>query len=124
VEEEKNRRWRIACSSIAAKAVATLQNYWPEREGNATAQAVYDGLLTSLGSVGIEEISPRLSELVEENDRRYRIVRREGLPPYSVSRVLYPGYYFRPKPGILSEGEDRILLEPAVIEVQGGRSNS
>jgi len=123
-EEEKSRRWRVACLTVAGKAVAALQSCWLEREQDTSAQAVYDELLLSLKSVGVEEINPSLGEKVEENDRRYRIRKREGFAPYKVSKVLYPGYYFRPTLGKISEGQDKILLEPALIEVEGEKEEA
>jgi hypothetical protein len=118
-EEETSRRWRVACLAVAGKAVTVLQSCWLEREQDSTSQAIYDELMLSLRSVGVEEITPRLGEMVEENDRRYRISKREGQPPYKVSRILCPGYYFRPTLGKISEHDNKVLLEPALIEVEG-----
>jgi hypothetical protein len=72
-----------------------------------------------LKSVGLEEISPGLGQEVEENDRYYRIKKKEGLPPYRVSKLLCPGYYFKPASGRTSGISEHIVLEPALIEVSG-----
>jgi hypothetical protein len=118
-EEERGRRWRISCLAVAGKAVTVLQSCWLEREQDSTSQAIYDELMLSLRSVGVEEIIPSPGDMVEENDRRYRISKREGQPPYEVTRILCPGYYFRPMLGKLSESDDKVILEPALIEVEG-----
>lgn len=118
-EEEKSRRWRLACIAVAGKAVSALQSCWLERGQTTSAQSVYDELLLSLKSVGVEEIVPGLGGTVQENDRRYRIRKKEGCAPYKVSQVLYPGYNFRPRLGKSSESQDGILLEPALIDVVG-----
>jgi hypothetical protein len=118
-EEEKGRRWRIACLAVAGKAVTVLQSCWLEREQDSTSQAIYDELMLSLRSVGVEEIIPSVGEMVDENDRRYRISKSEKQPPYKVSRILCPGYYFRPILGKASEDDAKVLLEPALVEVEG-----
>jgi hypothetical protein len=118
-EEERSRRWRIACVAIAGKAVSVLQSCWLEREQDVTARAVHDELLLSLKSVGVEEINPSQGEKVDEDDRRYRIMKREGSPPYKVSKVFCPGYYLRPTLGKIYENQDNVILEPARIEVEG-----
>ncbi len=120
-EEEKVRRWRIACTAVAGKAVSVLQSCWLEREQNATALAVYDELLTGLKSVGVGEIRPSLGQEVEENDRQYRINKIEGAPPYRVSMLLCPGYYFKPTSDKISGDSNSFILEPALIEVSGIR---
>ncbi|MFC1937790.1 hypothetical protein ACFLWY_04470 [Chloroflexota bacterium] len=118
-EEEKARDWRIACTTMAGKAVSVLQSCWLEREQNATALAVYDELLTGLKSVGVGEIRPALGQEVEENDRQYRVKKMEGKPPYRVSKLLCPGYYFKPASDKISGDPTNFLLEPALIEVSG-----
>jgi hypothetical protein len=120
-EEEKARRWRIACTAVAGKAVSVLQSCWLERDQNATALAVYDELLTGLKSVGVGEIRPGLGQEVEENDRQHRIKKIEGKPPYRVSKLLCPGYYFKPASDKISGDSNNFLLEPALIEVSGIR---
>jgi len=123
-EEEISRRWKIACVALAGKAVAALQSCWLGREQDTASRAVYDELLMSLKSVGVEEITPGVGDQVEENDRRYRIRKKEGSPPYKVSRVLCPGYYFKPTLGKASEDQEKIILEPALIEVESERVNN
>lgn len=117
-EEEKARRWRIACTAVAGKATDVLQSCWLGREQDPTAQAIYDELVVGLKSVGLEEIMPSLGQEVEENDRRYRITQKDGYPPYKVSKLLCPGYYFKPASNKIGVSEP-VLLEPAQIEVIG-----
>ena len=117
-EEEKGRRWRIACTTIAGKAADVLQSCWLGREQDSTASAVYDELLMGLKSAGLEEIKPSLGQEVEENDRNYRIKHKEGAPPYRVSKLLCPGYYFKLASDRTGNAQ-QILLEPAQIEVLG-----
>lgn len=118
-EEEKARRWRIACTAVAGKAADVLQSCWLGRERDAAARAIYDELLVGLKSVGLEEIRPSLGQEVEENDRRYRIKQSDANPPpLRVSRLVCPGYRFRP-PLSKTEKSEPILLEPAQIEVIG-----
>lgn len=122
-EEEKGRRWRIACITIAGKAVDVLQSCWLGQEHDSTASAIYDELLVGLKSVGLEEVKPSLGQEIEENDRHYRIKEREGNSPYKVSRLVCPGYYLKltsDKTG----GTEQILLQPAQIEVIGEKSES
>jgi hypothetical protein len=118
-EEEKSKYWRIACLGVAEKAVIVLQSCYLEREQSEAARAVYDELLMSLMSIGIGEISPSLGEEIDENDQRYRINKREGKPPFGVSKILYPGYYFKPRLNKASEGSDEFIIAPALIEVVG-----
>jgi hypothetical protein len=118
-EEEKAQRWRIACTSMAGKAVSVLQSCWYGREQDSVSQAIYDELLVSLKSVGVGEIKPALGQEVEENDRQYRIKKIEGKPPYRVSKLLCPGYYFKPASDKISGDCNNFLLEPALIEVSG-----
>ncbi len=120
-EEGKGRQWRIACTAIAGKAADVLQSCWLGREQNSTARAIYDELLVGLKSVGLEEIKPSLGQEVEENDRTYRIKHKEGAPPYKVSKLLCPGYYFKLASSRAGNVE-QILLEPAQIEVIGEKS--
>ena len=120
-EEEKGRRWRIACLTITGKAVDVLQSCWLSRDQDSTASAIYDELLVGLKSVGLEEIKPSLGQEIEEDDRQYRIKEIEGHSPYRVSRLVCPGYYLQPttdKAGIT----EQILLQPAQIEVVGEKS--
>jgi len=123
-EEERSRRWRIACLAVAGKAIAVLQSCWIGREQDATAQAVYDELLMSLKSVGVEEIAPELGDQIDENDRRYRIGKKDGQHPYEVVRLVRPGYLFKPTLGKLAESYDEIILEPALVEVRGSVGDS
>lgn len=123
-EEELSRRWRIACLAVAGKAVAVLQSCWIGREQDATAQAVYDELLMSLKSVGVEEIAPELGDQIDENDRRYRIRKKNGQYPYEVVRLVQPGYLFKPTLGKLAKSYDEIILEPALVEICGSIGNS
>ena len=123
-EEELSRRWRIACLAVAGKAVTVLQSCWIGREQDATAQAVYDELLMSLKSVGVEEISPKLGDQIDENDRRYRIRKKNGRHPYEVVRLVQPGYLFKPTLGKLAKSYDEIILEPALVEICGSVGNS
>lgn len=117
-EEEKARRWRIACTAVAGKAADVLQSCWLGREQDSTARAIYDELLVGLKSAGLEEIVPSLGQEVEENDRRYRIKQKDGHPPYKISKLLCPGYYFKPASNKIGVSEP-ILLGPAQIEVMG-----
>ena len=118
-EEEKSKYWRIACLGVAEKAVTVLQSCWLEREQSEAAQAVYDELLMSLKTVGVGEISPSLGEEIDENDPHYRINKREGMPPFGVSKIIYPGYYFKPRLDTASESPDKFIIAPALIEVVG-----
>jgi len=118
-EEEKGKNWRISCLSMAQKAVTVLQSCWLEREENEYAQAVYDELLMGLKRVGIEEVVPTLGEVVDEEDTIYRIVKREGQPPFRISKVVYPGYNFKTKLVDVDNEQDIIVLERAVVEVLG-----
>lgn len=120
-EEEKGRRWRIACITIAGKAVDVLQSCWLGREQDSTASAIYDELLVGLKSTGLEEIKPSLGQEIEENDRHYRIKEKEGNYPYRVSRLVCPGYYLKLTSDKTGSTE-QILLEPAQIEVIGEES--
>jgi len=120
-EEEKTRRWRMACTTVASKAADALQSCWLGREKDSTANAIYDELLTGLKSVGLEEIKPSVGQEVEENDSRYRINHKEGVPPYKLSRLVCPGYYFRLGPSRTGNGE-QILIQPAQVEVAGEKS--
>lgn len=120
-EEEKGRRWRIACTTIAAKAADVLQSCWLERKQDTAAAAIYDELLVGLKSVGLEDIKPSLGQEVEEDDRHYRIKHKEGAPPYRISKLLCPGYSFKVASDRTADVE-RILIEPAQIEVVGERS--
>lgn len=120
-EEEKGRRWRIACTSIAGKAADVLQSCWLGREQDSTARAIYDELLVGLKSAGLEEIKPSLGQEVEENDGRYRIKQKDGYPPYKVSKLICPGYYFKLALNRAGSAE-QILLGPAQIEVIGEKS--
>ncbi|MFO7773518.1 MAG: hypothetical protein R6V59_06245 [Dehalococcoidia bacterium] len=122
-EEEKGRRWRIACINIVGKAVDVLQSCWLGREQDSTASAVYDELLVGLKSVGLEEIKPSLGEEIEENDRYYRIKEREGTSPYKVSRLICPGYYLKLTTDKAGSTE-QVLLQPAQVEVIGEKSES
>jgi hypothetical protein len=117
-EEEKGRRWRIACTTIAAKAADVLQSCWLEREQDPSAAAIYDELSVGLKSVGLEDIKPSLGQEVEADDRNYRIKHKEGAPPYRVSKLLCPGYSFKLASDRTGNAE-RILIEPAQIEVVG-----
>ena len=117
-EEERTRRWRIACTTVASKAADALQSCWFEREKDSTASAIYDELLTGLKSVGVEEIKPSVGQEVGEDDSRYRIKQKEGTPPYKVSRLICPGYYFKLEPSGTGNAE-QILIQPAQVEVTG-----
>ena len=117
-EEDRGRRWRTTCCNVAAKAAGVLQSCWQGQKEDTTARAIYHELLTSLGTVGIEEINPNPGDIIEENDQRYRINKRDGLPPYRITTVLYPGYYFRSPLEKPSSNEGKILLEPAVVDVE------
>ena len=119
-EEEKARRWRITCTAVAGKAADVLQSCWLGREQDSTARAIYDELLVGLKSAGLEEIMPSLGQEVEENDRRYRIKQKDGYPPYKVSKLLCPGYYF--KASNKTGNSEQIILGPAQIEVIGEKS--
>lgn len=122
-EETKSQAWRIACTSIAGKAVSVLQSCWYEREKDSTSQAIYDELLVGLKSVGLVEIKPTIGQEVDENDNRYRIENRTMVPPpYQVSKLLCPSYIFKPNSG-RAEGFKDIILEPAQIEVAGEKPN-
>ena len=118
-EEQKSKNWRGSCLAVAQKAVTVLQSCWLEREENEYAQAVYDELLMGLRRVGVEEAIPVLGEIINEEDTLYRIVKKEGLPPFRVSRVIYPGYNFKMKKGHIYDGQDTIILERAVVEIMG-----
>ncbi len=117
-EEEKARRWRIACTSVASTAADVLQSCWLGREQDATSQAIYDELMGGLRIVGLEEIMPSLGQEVTENDRHYRIKHVEGEPPYKVSKLLCPGYQFKLSSD-KAENANYHLLEPAQVEVIG-----
>ena len=121
-EEEKGRLWRIACTTIAAKAADVLQSCWLGREQDPSAAAIYDELLVGLKSVGLEDIKPSLGQEVQEDDRHYRIKHKEGLPPYRVSRLVCPGYSFKLASDRTGNAQ-RILIEPAKIEVIGENSD-
>ena len=121
-EEEKGRRWRIACTTMAAKAADVLQSCWLGREEDPSASAIYDELLMGLKSVGLEEIRPSLGQEVGEDDRDYRIKHKEGAPPYRVSKLLCPGYSFKLASDRTAKAQ-RILIEPAKIEVIGENSD-
>jgi len=120
-EEEKGRRWRIACITIAGKAVDVLQSCWLAREQDSTASAIYDELLIGLKSAGLQEIKPSLGQEIEENDRHYRIKEKEGNSPYKVSKLVCPGYYLKLTSDKTGSTE-QILLEPAQIELIGEKS--
>ncbi len=123
-EEEKCQNWRIACTSVIGKAVSVLQSCWFGREQDATSQAIYDELLVGLKSVGLIEIKPKVGQEVKEDDRQYRIKKIEGNAPYAVSKLLCPGYSFKPEKKGYSETSEYILIEPALIEVKGNSLSS
>ena len=116
--EEKIKRWKDVCHETARKAVSVLKSCWLERE-NPSVDMIYNELVTNLKTIGIEVINPGLGQEIDENDRRYWIREREGATPYRISKVIYPGYYFRPRLGRVQEAGDEVLLEPAQIEVKG-----
>ena len=116
--EEKMKRWKDVCHETARKAVSVLKSCWLERE-NPSIDMIYNELVTNLKTIGIEVINPGLGQEIDENDRRYWIREREGATPYRISKVIYPGYYFRPRLGRVQEAGDEVLLEPAQIEVKG-----
>jgi hypothetical protein len=118
-EEQQSKNWRTSCLAVAQKAVTVLQSCWLEREENEYAQAVYDELLMGLRRVGIEEAIPTLGETINEEDTPYRIAKKEGLPPFHVSKVIYPGYNFKIKKGETYDGQDAFILERAVVEITG-----
>lgn len=120
-EEEKGRRWRIACLNITGKAVDVLQSCWLARDQDSTSSAIYDELLVGLKSIGLEENKPSLGQEIEEYDRQYRIKEIEGSPPYRVSRLVCPGYYLKLTTDKAGSTE-QILLQPAQIEVVGEKS--
>ena len=118
-EEQQSKNWRTSCLAVAQKSVNVLQSCWLEREENKHAQAVYDQLLMGLRRVGLEEATPTLGEIVNEGHTPYRIANKEGLPPYHISKVIYPGYNFRIKSGGTYDEQDTIILERAVVEITG-----
>lgn len=118
-EEDRSRKWAATCSSMAAKAVGILQSCWQGRQQDETARTMYNALLTGLSTVGISEIHPNDGDIIEENDLRYRINNRTGSPPYRITKVVYPGYYFRTPATRSSKEKDGVmLLEPAVVDVE------
>jgi hypothetical protein len=117
-EEEKSQRWRIACISILGKVVSVLQSCWYGREQDSTSQAIYDELLVSLKSIGLVEIKPTPGQQVKEDDENYRIKKIEGKPPFAVSKLICPGYYFKSGQAKQSDNTD-YLIEPALVEVKG-----
>jgi hypothetical protein len=114
IREERIHRWREACFATAGKAVSVLKTCWLERD-NPVGKAIYDELVLSLKTIGLEVIKPEIGEKINENDRRYWIKLKRGIPPYTVSKLIYPGYYFRPRLGEVAEDRDEILLEPTQI---------
>ena len=66
----------------------------------------------------MEEIKPSVGQEVGEDDSRYRIKQKEGTPPYKVSRLICPGYYFKLEPSGTGNAE-QILIQPAQVEVTG-----
>lgn len=118
-QEESVKRWKTACLATAQKSVSLLQSCWYERDTNAWAMETYDELLQGLKTIGIEEIIPVPGELIDENDRTYRIVKQSGHPPFKVSAILCPGYCFRTDLARVSNIKDRLILEPAIIEIVG-----
>jgi len=123
-EEDRSRRWRIACLAVAGKSISVLQSCWVRRNEDKVTHAIYNQLLTRLESVGLETIEPRPGDEIDPDDRAYVISDTKGRPPYTVSRVLYPGYYLSPEAYGLPEQEEKVLLEPAVIEVVGEDLNT
>jgi hypothetical protein len=118
-EEEKSQRWRINCTSVIGKSVSVLQSCWYGRNQDSTYQHIYNELLVGLKSVGLREIRPNIGQEIEENDRHYRINKIEGVAPFVVSKLLCPGYYFKPETGSSPETSGPTFLEPALIEVKG-----
>jgi hypothetical protein len=118
-EEDRSRRWKIACVAVAGKSVSVLQSCWLGRNEDAVSKAIYDELLTSLISVGLEPIEPKVGDAIDPDGRAYIINKSNGMPPFKVSNVLYPGYYFNPETRGVAGKEDKLLLEPAVIDIVG-----
>lgn len=116
--EEKIRRWRISCFNSLRSIVPVLESLWNERD-TPIGSAMYNQLVVNLTTVGLEEIKPELGEKInEENNKGFNIIKKEGDPPYCISKVLYPGYYFHPRLAGLETSEDEILLKPAEVEVK------
>jgi hypothetical protein len=118
MREEGIRRWRGLSFEVAKRAVSVLKTCWLEQE-DPLGQIIYSELLGNLKAIGIEEINPRQGESVDINDHRYLVKKKEGIPPFMLRRVIYPGYYFRPRTTRVQEPKDEILLEPAHVEVAG-----
>jgi len=117
--EEKLGRWRDTCFNTARKAVVVLKSCWLERE-NPLGELIYDELVSNMKTVGVEEINPKVGAIIDETDRRYWIRKKSGGPPFKLVKVLYPGYYFRPRVG--DSVEDEVLLEPAQVEIAGDQN--
>ncbi len=116
--EEKIRRWRAVSFEVAKRAVNVLKSCWIERD-EPLGQMIYDELVSSLRPMGVEEICPKLGEVIEASDHKFHIRSKNGEPPYKVTQVIYPGYYFRPRLSAVRDPKDETLLEPAHLEVEG-----
>jgi len=116
LREEQIRLWRDVSFDTAKKAVEVLKTCWLEREDPLGTQ-IYGELLSNLKAIGVEEINPQVGEEIDAEDRRYQIYEKTGNPPYKVTKVIYPGYYFRPR--VQEEPGEKNLLEPAHVELMG-----
>jgi hypothetical protein len=122
-EEEQSQNWQIACTSIIGQAVSVLQSCWYGRQQYPAMQDIYDELLTGLKSVGLVEIKPSLGQAVKDDDKLFRIKKIEGEAPFTISKLLCPGYCFKLKSSKNSDISENIVIEPALIEVKGNKSS-
>jgi len=117
--EEKGKRWRMACMAIAGKSVAAMQSCYLLSETDKTAKDIYDEMLSSLRTVGVMEIRPKDGDTWDEADLRLRIRNKKGDAPYHVCKLVYPGYKFIPSVTDAPDPANEIVLEPAYVDLQG-----
>jgi hypothetical protein len=122
-EEEKGRRWRLACLAVAGKSVTALQSCWLQSETDKTAKDIYDEMLSSLKTVGVMEIRPKEGDPWEQMDLRYRVRNKKGGKPYRICKLVYPGYKFVPSLSNAPDMTEEMILEPAYIDVLGETEN-
>ncbi len=111
-KEEENKKWQRVYRDFASKTINTLQSCWIGKDDDPTSKATYDELLTGLKTIGIEEIIPKIGELVNENDKNISIRVISGKPPYVVKTLVYPGYQLNSR-----QLGTTMVLSPAIVEV-------